>query len=62
MKLRIEEAIKDKDCVAIVQEEDGQIFLCVYGDKTTIEIGITSKVLANIGNGLIDLLNSVRNN
>ncbi len=62
MKIRIEEAIKNKDCVALNQEDDGQIFLCVYGDQTTLEIGITADVLASIGNGLNDLFNSVRNN
>ena len=60
MKIRIEEAISDSDSIAVQQEENGNIFLCVYSDNVTIELGITADVLANIGNGLNKLLNEGR--
>ena len=57
MKIRIEEAVSDSDSIAVQQEENGNIFLCIYSDNVTIELGITAEVLANIGNGLNKLLN-----
>ena len=57
MKIRIEEAVSDSDSIAVQQEENGNIFFCIYSDNVTIELGITADVLANIGNGLNKLFN-----